>query len=476
MPTNYQNPNVAFQTPGAMAGVGPATSQYAPTSSAISVAGLSQPQTPIQIQPLPTSGVDGALGAAQTTIDTLNKQIADLQSQKTPTDASALFEKYLGSETPPPSAAGAYNDMYAQSGLDAKQQQTLTDKTTSDAIDAQLAGLNYQYNTVIPTQDEQNAVGKQSTYGQQVTTAADQRQKLLEIAPLQFQSLIAKAKALGSQSLFDAAQTHLDKIYSIQQQDAANLYNYQKDLRAKVYDFATAQQKATLDAQQKQADQNFTLLQNNLNNAQAIAKSASDNGQSDIAAKILALDPHSATYQSNVANLQAQIQVKQDQWSAPYYLGGDIVQKNTKTGEIRTAVNVTGGGVNAPISLTTTDKQSLLGSGLTQNEINNIQADVNAHGINAVLAGITDPAQKTAILKAYGGQASAKFLTKDYLKGLYDTQTLEKAASDAGYTKGGFLGAFKSADTEAYLTHLQSMIDQYRTAGYSDQDILKMLQ
>lgn len=38
----------------------------------------------------------------------------------------------------------------------------------------------------------------------------------------------------------------------------------------------------------------------------------------------------------------------QEQWSAPYMLGGDYVQKNTKTGEIRTAVNVpvAGGGKN----------------------------------------------------------------------------------------------------------------------------------
>jgi len=34
----------------------------------------------------------------------------------------------------------------------------------------------------------------------------------------------------------------------------------------------------------------------------------------------------------------------EEKWSDPYSLGGDLVQKNLKTGEIRTAVNVAGGG------------------------------------------------------------------------------------------------------------------------------------
>jgi len=63
----------------------------------------------------------------------------------------------------------------------------------------------------------------------------------------------------------------------------------------------------------------------------------------------------------------------QDQWSEPYMLGGDYVQKNLKTGQIRTAVNVpvsgggTGGGTPTPIQDKTDYRDVLYSVGLPVN-------------------------------------------------------------------------------------------------------------
>jgi hypothetical protein len=65
-----------------------------------------------------------------------------------------------------------------------------------------------------------------------------------------------------------------------------------------------------------------------------------------------------------------------------------------------------------------------------------------------------------------------EFLNEDYFKTLYG-DGLKKAAKDAGF------GAWnKSSETEIkeYLTSLMNLVSQYRLAGYTDKEILKMMQ
>lgn len=125
------------------------------------------------------------------------------------------------------------------------------------------------------------------------------------------------------------------------------------------------------------------------------------------------------------------------------------------------------------VSLTTPDKQKLLGVGFSANDIVNIEADINAHGVDEVLKGITDDRQKQAIQSVYGVEDTTPFLTTDYLAQLYGEDGLKKAAGDAGYRH-----ILTSWDTEKqnYLDSLMNTVNQYRKAGYSDKDILKMMQ
>lgn len=75
-----------------------------------------------------------------------------------------------------------------------------------------------------------------------------------------------------------------------------------------------------------------------------------------------------------------------------------------------------------------------------------------------------------AIIKA----ENARFLTKDYFSKLLGTEALEKAAIEAGNSTG--VWPFRTADTETYLTNLEGTINTYREAGYSDQEILELMQ
>jgi hypothetical protein len=72
-------------------------------------------------------------------------------------------------------------------------------------------------------------------------------------------------------------------------------------------------------------------------------------------------------------------------------------------------------------------------------------------------------------------EASTPFITKDWLKTLYTDKQLKEEAEKAGFKTGGFLGMGKSADTDAYLNNLVTLVEQYRKAGYTDQDILKLM-
>ena len=138
------------------------------------------------------------------------------------------------------------------------------------------------------------------------------RQTAIKALPLQAQILGAEAEVTGSQNTLKLAQDKLDTVFDIQNAYQTNLYNYNKSLRDAVFNFATNVQKQKIIAQQKADDNTFNLQRDKRADAQAIATIAMKNGQSDIAAKITQLDPASATFDGDLAKLQAQIVEKAD--------------------------------------------------------------------------------------------------------------------------------------------------------------------
>jgi len=141
------------------------------------------------------------------------------------------------------------------------------------------------------------------------------------------------------------------------------------------------------------------------------------------------------------------------------------------------------GGGTGGSTFSSTDEQTLLGGGWSEGDMASIDADVRANGLPAVIenakaTGATDQ-QIRALEKTYGAEEGPgeQFLSQDYFSKLFTTSQLEEAAAEAGFGDMGE-GVFnlKDVNTGEYLKYLDGVINSYREAGFSDQEILKQMQ
>jgi len=137
----------------------------------------------------------------------------------------------------------------------------------------------------------------------------------------------------------------------------------------------------------------------------------------------------------------------------------------------------------AALGLTPDNKRTLLGGGWAESEIATLEKGVRENGLSEVIktekANGASASEIAALQKAYGADQknTQQFLSKDYFSKIFTTTQLEKSAADAGF---GDLGKgvlnIKDVDTDAYLNYLDGVITQYRSAGFTDQEILKQMQ
>lgn len=269
------------------------------------------------IPTLDTTNYSGMTTGGQTIIDATNKNL------ETP-EANPL-DKYLADlKANAPSATAnvdAYNQALGASGYSAGQQDVLAQQTALKnaqaklgSVNARLAGLNAEAKVA-----ELKAGESGETLGFAAgETARVQRQAAIRALPLQAEALGAQAEVQAaqgnvelSQETLRLAQNQLNTVFSLHTKDIEAQQAYKKSVSDAVYAYATAEQKAKLDAKQKLDDQNFQLMKDSVNNAQTIAKTAMDNGQSSLASQITALDPKSKTYTQDLARLQGQIRIPQ---------------------------------------------------------------------------------------------------------------------------------------------------------------------
>lgn len=152
-------------------------------------------------------------------------------------------------------------------------------------------------------------------------------------------------------------------------------------------------------------------------------------------------------------------------------------------------LETTGSGSTTPsvakVKFTPSDIQSLVGTGLSNQDVTNLQNDINNHGVDMASAGLT-AAQKRVLGNLLGVSLNKEqFLSKDYFKDQFGAE-LEKAAKDAGFEEekksGGLLGTgvfaktYKQVNTDGYLDQLMKSVQQYRNQGYTDEEILKLMQ
>jgi len=260
-------------------------------------------------------------------------------------EESDLFSKYMSNLEAPPSTGSLYGSLYGQSNISgieqditSKQQAQTQAQKELDLLNAQLQGItaeSTQANLQLETPTGQATDVTQRFLGRQQQEV--NRQAAIKALPLQTQALAAQAKVsaaqgdvLTAQNTLKLAQDRLNTAFNIQSKDVENLYNYNKSVRDKVYEYATAQEKNQLDAKQKEEDRKYDMLKQQILEASDWSKRALENDQGEIAGKITALNPKSATYKQELQKLVSQIKIKENNPAS--YREWELAGKQTGTG------------------------------------------------------------------------------------------------------------------------------------------------
>jgi hypothetical protein len=155
---------------------------------------------------------------------------------------------------------------------------------------------------------------------------------------------------------------------------------------------------------------------------------------------------------------------------ARYDAQGNVIASRAKT----YAPKDSDGNGTTDTKLTSTNKKKLLGGGWTEADIATLEDGVRTEGLPAVIkaekdAGATD-AQIRALEEAYGveGGAAATSLSRENLAKFYNL------TDDS--TQSSFLGFEYGETNKEKLDTLVSFVERYKAVGYTDEQILKLMQ
>jgi len=299
-------------------------------------------QKPVNLPTYPTDTTD-----YQGLTDSGNAIIgAGTKKEPEKSSADLLFEKYLSGATSPTSTAEQYASAYNDTGVAGIGQEVASRQNIATQAQKELDLLNAQLQGITAKATKQNlqlegATGQLGDVTASYLNKQQQevnRQAAIEALPLQAQILTAQAKVSAAQGDVTTAQNNLKlaqdrlaTVFNLKTKDAENTYNYNKDLRDKVYEYATAKEKAKIDAQQKEDDRNFELYKIAVTTQKELSNKALESGQADIAAEITKLNPSSATYEQDLYNLQRQIKTTQQEYKNIKEVDGGLFDLSTNT-------------------------------------------------------------------------------------------------------------------------------------------------
>lgn len=129
--------------------------------------------------------------------------------------------------------------------------------------------------------------------------------------------------------------------------------------------------------------------------------------------------------------------------------------------------------------MTGSQRSQLLSGGFTFEDVKAMEGDLAQFGIEQVTQGM-DKKQSDLVKRVLAGSDSVddvgeeaeQFLDTSYFEGLFTDDALKTAAKEAGFR--GVMTSWGSEKTK-YLDYLMDTVEQYRAAGYTDQEILKMM-
>lgn len=153
------------------------------------------------------------------------------------------------------------------------------------------------------------------------------------------QAIPLQAKLAAEQGALELAQEHIDKMFTVQSQDALAKYNYKSKLIESVYNFATGAEQRRLDAIKAKEDRAYDMQKFNIQYQRDLASQAAEYGLGGVASSILKLNPTSPTFSQDIASLQSKV-VKPVEAKAPttQTVDGKLYQYDYGTGEWNLAV------------------------------------------------------------------------------------------------------------------------------------------
>jgi len=164
---------------------------------------------------------------------------------------------------------------------------------------------------------------------------------------------LLQAQALALQGQLTDAQNAANRSVDLRYSDIETRLNNQATLINLLQGQLTKEEQTRADAVKLYLADQQTAIDDQKQvekDIQSVMLTAAQNGApSDLLSQIST----SASVVEATQRAGTYLQEPKEQWSEPYSLGGDLVQKNLKTGEIRTAVNVAAGG---GVDLTTDQK------------------------------------------------------------------------------------------------------------------------
>ena len=300
-----QTQSIAQQVPGAVS-----VAQAKPAANnveAIPVSSLQSPQSLIKLpqQKPDTTNYAGIINDGAT----LSKVYGAQDQQEGEMTASGLFDRYLGAmaANAPKDMSGDYEELNA--GLEEKQNAVIASKKNLEMLNAQLQGITDTATAQNLAMEKQAATGgMNSPLFLSRQQAENSRQAAIASLPLQAKILAAQAQYNADNSTLLAAQDKVDKLFDIKSRYEERQQEYNQKLITSVFDYASDEQKAQLEAKAAGDKQAYEERQSKLKTAQEYAKMAIQNGQGEVAGLLMELDASDPEFQSKLARYTSQIQ------------------------------------------------------------------------------------------------------------------------------------------------------------------------
>jgi len=431
-----QTQSIAQQVPGAVS-----VAQAKPAANnveAIPVSSLQSPQSLIKLpqQKPDTTNYAGIINDGAT----LSKVYGAQDQQQGEMTASGLFDRYLGAmaANAPKDMSGDYEELNA--GLEEKQNAVIASKKNLEMLNAQLQGITDTATAQNLEMEKQAATGgMNSPLFLSRQQAENSRQAAIASLPLQAKILAAQAQYTADNDTLLAAQNKVDKLFDIKSRYEERQQEYNQKLITSVFDYASDEQKAQLEAKAAGDKQAYEERQSKLKTAQEYAKMAIQNGQGEVAGLLMELDASDPEFQSKLARYTSQIQDDSATLDRQY--------KQAQIAKIYG--DMAGGSSNDDYSRAlqfVNDNPDATPQELEQN----IRANTNL------------------------SEADIKSLVKT--KSTLTRETISKMFKiEDNDNKSGFLGLWGETNKEK-LDNIMNAITQYQNVGYNDQEILKMMQ